>query len=966
MLAAQPLKSTKEQNGTETFLMIDTCAGASVFPKNFDKRAIKDDTVPKTTLRTATNGEVTMSGGRRSTFTLRNGAKVAVRYNESNVSFPIVSVGEATMQGSWFVFGPGGQAMIGPDAGAVLEKLVTSKAAVQLQKSRGVYWLPCTTASEQGGAAVPLCAVRREAEAKEAPLAVEDGAVRGIAQGSAAPAAAQPSRPGSSDDHLKLDESEETRKPNVKRLPPQVAQEEVDRHNVTHLPFRSWCQHCVRGKATDDHHKRLAPTSVAGDAKWGMDYFFLTRAEEPNKMKAVLNCLDMQSGATFAAMVHKGADDYALAMIQESLKFTGRNRIIILSDQENSIKKVACMVRDSRPQETVLLNTPVGSSASAGGIERCNYEVEKQIRTLRSRFEEVYKQPLHLEHVALPWLVRHAAWQITHYQVKSDGRTPYERLRGGRPYNGQVAEFGEIVHYRDPTKASEQPKLDSRWTLGVWLGKSLASDEHFVGTDSGVHRCRSIWRQPEKQRWDVKVLERMVGEPWNPKPVVEARGPRGVYISLNRQIKHGGTPGCTACFGHAKQHTAECRKRFEELMAKEPETVQAEGDANLNGEGSAAPAAAQGSVAEAAAQTAQAPDVPMEGGKAAEPDVAMAVGADDEAPEAKRRRSPIGLMAMPTMHSINDMLGSMAAQACGEPPLQESAETEDLCGALPEDDFKQQLMDPFKEYYDTKSGKLLDRDKVHEGRKLEIENMQRLEVYETIDLAEAKRAGMDIVYTKWLDGEKPTAADPDAVRSRLVATQINTYAREDVTQATPPIKVARMVLSTAASAQDHRGQYKCLIGRHDIRVAFFHAKGSGNVVLVPVKGLAPPGTGWRALKAMYGTREASKCWGNTVTDFMLEVGCEAVVVVPMTFVNRRHGYIVECHGDDFLSAGSAEALDQLDKVLTERFDTKVLPRVGPPSFGGQVTEGPHLGRIIRWTTEAVSYTHMTLPTSYAV
>ena len=58
-----------------------------------------------------------------------------------------------------------------------------------------------------------------------------------------------------------------------------------------------------------------------------------------------------------------------------------------------------------------------------------------------------------------------------------------------------------------------------------------------------------------------------------------------------------------------------------------------------------------------------------------------------------------------------------------------------------------------------------------------------------------------------------------------------------------------------------------------------------------------------------------------MTDVMLEEGCEAVVVVPMTFVHKRHGYIVECHGDDFLSAGSADALDQLDKVLTERFDT---------------------------------------------
>ena len=79
------------------------------------------------------------------------------------------------------------------------------------------------------------------------------------------------------------------------------------------------------------------------------------------------------------------------------------------------------MVRDSRSQETVLLNTPKGSSASAGGIERCNYEVEKQIQTLKSRFEEVYKQQLALGHKMPSWLVRHAACQITHYQVKSDG-----------------------------------------------------------------------------------------------------------------------------------------------------------------------------------------------------------------------------------------------------------------------------------------------------------------------------------------------------------------------------------------------------------------------------------------------------------------------------------------------------------------------------------------------------------------
>ena len=99
--------------------------------------------------------------------------------------------------------------------------------------------------------------------------------------------------------------------------------------------------------------------------------------------------------------------------------------------------------------------------------------------------------------------------------MKSDGKTPYERLRG-RPYQGQVAEFAEVVHFRDPGKAADMPKLDDRWNLGLWLGKSLASDEHYVVTSAGVRRCRSIWRRPEKQRWDRKMLTDMNGEPWNP------------------------------------------------------------------------------------------------------------------------------------------------------------------------------------------------------------------------------------------------------------------------------------------------------------------------------------------------------------------------------------------------------------------------------------------------------------------
>ena len=95
-----------------------------------------------------------------------------------------------------------------------------------------------------------------------------------------------------------------------------------------------------------------------------------------------------------------------------------------MSDQENAVKNLVDMIRDSRTHETAVIKTPKGSSASAGGIERANCEVEKQIRTLRSRFEEHYGKSAGLDHKMLPFLVRHCAWLITHCQVKSDGKDP--------------------------------------------------------------------------------------------------------------------------------------------------------------------------------------------------------------------------------------------------------------------------------------------------------------------------------------------------------------------------------------------------------------------------------------------------------------------------------------------------------------------------------------------------------------
>ena len=60
-------------------------------------------------LATATDDPVVGDSGKQSRFGLQDGRQVTVRYNEAEVKFPIVSVGEAAGQGNWFLFGPGHQ-----------------------------------------------------------------------------------------------------------------------------------------------------------------------------------------------------------------------------------------------------------------------------------------------------------------------------------------------------------------------------------------------------------------------------------------------------------------------------------------------------------------------------------------------------------------------------------------------------------------------------------------------------------------------------------------------------------------------------------------------------------------------------------------------------------------------------------------------------------------------------------------
>ena len=94
---------------------------ASTFARGFDQSATDDSTVAPVRLSTTTDDPVHGDVGKKSCFGLRDGRKFQVRYNEADEIFTIVSIGEASQQGNWFVFGPGCRAMLPGSSGDFLK-----------------------------------------------------------------------------------------------------------------------------------------------------------------------------------------------------------------------------------------------------------------------------------------------------------------------------------------------------------------------------------------------------------------------------------------------------------------------------------------------------------------------------------------------------------------------------------------------------------------------------------------------------------------------------------------------------------------------------------------------------------------------------------------------------------------------------------------------------------------------------
>ena len=108
---------------------------------------------------------------------------------------------------------------------------------------------------------------------------------------------------------------DEAEVPKVIKFDNRPSEEEVNIHNRTHLPYRSWCTHSVRGKARR-HHRRRMRRLKSKVPVISLDYMWMKGrkgdGEEPKGIPIlVMHCRNTK--LTWSRVVlRKGVDPYSI------------------------------------------------------------------------------------------------------------------------------------------------------------------------------------------------------------------------------------------------------------------------------------------------------------------------------------------------------------------------------------------------------------------------------------------------------------------------------------------------------------------------------------------------------------------------------------------------------------------------------------------------------------------------------
>ena len=235
---------------------------------------------------------------------------------------------------------------------------------------------------------------------------------------------------------------------------------DVDKHYVTHLPFRNWCPVCNGAKMKGDPHVRLKESDDQSDRKSGlpiisMDYqefdkvFDNGEEAKPEaatpKIKTIVIKDERTTSVLFHKVIRKGpSDEWVIKRIAKDINEWGRQDIILKTDGEPAMIAVQDAIAQVRKGQTIPMNPPAYNPEANGACEKAVQDVNAHVRALKLGLEARLNATIDDNSAIMEWIVPHAAHLLSKYSAGHDGMTPHERMTGRR-WRRPVVEIGEVV-----------------------------------------------------------------------------------------------------------------------------------------------------------------------------------------------------------------------------------------------------------------------------------------------------------------------------------------------------------------------------------------------------------------------------------------------------------------------------------------------------------------------------------------
>jgi hypothetical protein len=257
--------------------------------------------------------------------------------------------------------------------------------------------------------------------------------------------------------------------PKLGKDPGLPTQQEREAHRATHLPYRAWCEECVMASKANPAH-RLTKKESPEIPEVGVDYGFL-REEGQEDSLTIMVVKDRETRATFTFMVPtKGAGwKYSVECLSTAIERFGHVKTVLMHDQEAALNDLCKEVAKQSKGGIIQQSSPVGESQANGRIEVAVKLSKNQIRVIKFGLEKRLQCRIPQDHPIMGFLVEHSGLLLTKFQIgRDDGKTAYRRLLG-KDCREDAIEFGESILYKAQDK--NQPGLERRWTLGIFLGK---------------------------------------------------------------------------------------------------------------------------------------------------------------------------------------------------------------------------------------------------------------------------------------------------------------------------------------------------------------------------------------------------------------------------------------------------------------------------------------------------------------